>query len=201
MRELPKLRFSLQTSRKRSQQQQTQSKNQMENGNSAIHERNQSPTSEIEDDVESDNSGDSDDIDEDFYSFRKQATNRRDNTSSPKQQSPTGSKPNSRPNSRPSSRPSSPPSNTTKMSKRMSMSRPVSHHLPDLVVNEDNSAFLTQLTFMIAEFPVPPSHTHTIDSSSSSSSNKNSNQGNSFINFGSWTSPRKSQVRSPNSPM
>lgn len=162
----------------------------MESGNNNINiliERieNQSPSSELEDDIDSDISENSDDIDEEFYRDKKQG-NKREITSSPKQLL--------------NSRPSSPPSNITTntittpptRTKRMSMVRPISHHLPDFVIDEkDNSDFLNELTFMIAEFPVPPSHLHPIEPFPKNSRNT----GGSFISFGGWTASPNANSR------
>lgn len=76
--------------------------------------------------------------------------------------------------------------------KRMSMVRPISHHLPDFVIDEkDNSDFLNELTFMIAEFPVPPSHLHPIEPFPKNSRNT----GGSFISFGGWTASPNANSR------
>jgi hypothetical protein len=110
---------------------------------------NQLTTSENDDDADSDASENSDEIDKDFFGTRNTAA----------------SPPHSRQSNSPTSRAGSPNSSSTGVKRRMSMARPVVHHnLPGLVLDEkENSAFLNDLTFMIAEFPVPPSHAHSIE--------------------------------------
>jgi hypothetical protein len=96
---------------------------------------------ETEDDVDSDDSENSDDIDKDFY-----ATMRAVSPPLRQSNSPTGSN-------------GSPNVPTPGVKRRMSMARPVVHHLPGAVVDaKEDSAFLSNLTYMIAEFPIPPSH-------------------------------------------
>jgi hypothetical protein len=101
---------------------------------------------ETEDDVDSDNSENSDDIDKDFYTKM-----RKDRSTSPpmrQSNSPTGST-------------GSPNAPSPGIKRRMSMARPVVHHLPGVVIDaKEDSVFLSHLTYMIAEFPIPPSHIH-----------------------------------------
>lgn len=95
---------------------------------------------ETEDDVDSDDSENSDDIDKDFYESMK--------TTSPSRQSNS-----------PTIATESPNAPTPGIKRRMSMARPVVRHLPGAVVDaKEDSAFLSNLTYMIAEFPIPPSH-------------------------------------------
>lgn len=105
------------------------------------------------DDVDSDDSDNSDGIDQDFY-IPKEAR---------------AASPQHRQSSSPSSRPISPNTPSPGVKRRMSLARPVVNHLSGVVVNEKaDSAFLHDLTVMITEFPIPPSHIHSRDPQQSS---------------------------------
>jgi hypothetical protein len=128
-------------------------------------------THETDDDVDSDASENSDDIDKDFFGTLGAAAS----VPQPHRQSNSPTSRAGSPNT-----PSSPG-----IKRRMSMARPVVHHnLPGFVVDEKaDSAFLADLTFMIAEFPIPPSHVHSIEP-------QTNNFGGIMSLAGSWFRPR-----------